>query len=309
MMPARIGRTLAAAASAVTGATPKPAMPRFGAGYLYHYDADYGRFAARLAEVGGVVDIYEILGIQFNSEPSSLARFARALGKPITLHSFEYFLGNIDPPPQSVIDRIQAHARAANVAYIGEHIGIMGADGDYVGGFLQPPGTDEQTEILVRNLVAAQAGSAVPIIVENPSQFYGQMGPRSIGRQMREVAEAADVGLLLSLSNISISERFRPQDRDEFLAEIPLERVREIHVLCGNTQEEQSPGMERTRFEHEWAFALLGELAKRPELRPNSVIFELETGTPSLPEPEKLRDYMVRARELFFAETEARQAA
>ena len=285
-----------------------PPMPDFGAGYLYHFDADYRMFADRLAEVGGVADIYEILSIQFNSEPSSLPRFARSLGKPITLHSFEYCLGDVQRPPKAVIDRIQSHVRAADIRYIGEHVGIMGG-GDYVGGFLQPPGTDEQTEILIRNVKAAQEGSPVPIIIENPSQFYRQIGPRSIGRQMRDIAEQANVGLLLSLSNISISERFLSQDRDAFLAEIPLDRVREIHVLCGNSAEENSLEFEGARIEHQWAFRMLEELATRPELKPSSVIFELETGTPSLPEPEKLRDYMDRARELFFRPAEAKLAA
>lgn len=286
---------------------PEPHTP-FGVGYLYHYDADYKLFAQRLAEVGGRVDIYEVLGVQFNSEPDSLTRFAAALGKPITLHSFEYCLGNVEGPPKEVIDRIQLHARNANAVYIGEHIAVMGTGRDYIGGFLQPLGTDEQTKVIIDNLKQAKKGSACPIIVENASQFYKQTGPVSLGRQLREVAEGADVGLLLSLSNISISDRFRPQDREAFLAEIPLERVCQLHVLCGNSAEEQMPGMEKTRQEHEWAMKMMRELAQEPSLNLSTVIFELESGTPSLPEPEKLRDYMDEARSLFFGDRVASAA-
>ena len=279
---------------------PEP-RETYGAGYLYHHDAGYLEFADRLDQVGAKVDAYEFLGAQFNSEPDAVERFAKALGKPMILHSYEYCLGNVERPKKQVIDRIQGHARNGNVAYIGEHIGIMGTGRDYVGGFLQPPGTEEQTQILIDNVKQAVAESVCPIIVENPSQFYRQMGPISIGRQMRMISEEADVGLLLSLSNISISERFLPQDRDAFLAEIPLERVRELHVLCGNTNEERMSGMESTRNEHEWAFRMMRELAKNPKLKPAAVIFELESGTPSLPEPEKLRDYLDEARSLFFS--------
>lgn len=291
-------------ATKTAGKGPEP-QEVYGSGYLYHYDPDYQNFAERLAEVGGKVDIYEVLGVQFNSEPDALTRFAATLGKPITLHSFEYCLGNIEPPAKSMLQRIQDHARNAKAAYIGEHIAIMGNGRDYIGGFLQPLGTQEQTDVIIENLKDAKKNSVCPLIVENASQFYKQVGPVSLGRQLRDVAEGADVGLLLSLSNISISERFRPQDREAFIAEIPLERVRQLHVLCGNSAEEQMPGMEQTRREHEWAMKTLRELSKEPALNPAAVIFELESGTPSLPEPERLRDYMDEARSLFFSNTSA----
>jgi hypothetical protein len=89
------------------------------------------------------------------------------------------------------------------------------------------------------------------------------------------------------------------------LAEIPLERVRQLHVICGNRGEELLPGMEKQRREQEWALATLEDLARQPELRPASVIFELEAGTPSLAEPERLRDLLDMARGLFFASSPA----
>jgi uncharacterized protein (UPF0276 family) len=293
--------------------TPPPHQT-FGAGYLYHYHPTYQDFAERLARAGGEVDIYELLAVQFNSEPDAIERFAASLGRPVTLHSFEYALGNVDRPPQKVQDRIQDLARRSKCSYIGEHVAVMGTRDYYCGGFLQPPGTDEQTEVLIDNIKAVNASSVCPVIVENPSQFYNQVGPRTIGQQLREVAEQADVGILLSLSNITISDRFHPQDREAMLADIPLERVRQIHALCGNLAEEQQPGMEKSRDNQRWILSTLESLAKRSELRPAAVIFELEAGTPSMAEPERLRDLMQMARSLFFrdgitAKTAARTAA
>ena len=286
---------------------PEP-RATYGAGYLYHYDPGYQDFAARFAAVGGHADIIEVLGVQFNSEPDTLRRFAASLDRPVTLHSYEYCLGNAERPPQRIIDRIQQHARNAGAVYIGEHIAIMGTRDTYCGGFLTPPGTPDQTQMLIDNVAAAKSASICPIILENPSMFYNQIGPQSIGQQLAEVAEETDSGILLSLSNISISERFCPQDRDAMLSEIPLERVRQLHVICGNRAEELQPGMEDQRKEQEWALATLEELGQRPELRPAAVIFELEAGTPSLTEPERLRDLLEMARDLFFG-LEQRQVA
>lgn len=278
---------------------PEPRQT-FGAGYLYHFDPKYQDFAERFAAVGGEADIYEILGTQFNSEPETLTRFAASLGKPITLHSYEYCLGDVSRPAPATIERIQGHARRAKVVYIGEHVAMMGRRDYYCGAFFQPLGTEEQTQVLIENVRAAKQDSVAPIIIENPSQFYNHLGPHSIGRQMAMVSEGADVGILLSLSNISISERFHPQDRDAMLAEIPLRRVRQLHVICGNQAEEQMPGMEGQRREQSWALSMLEQLAKQPELRPASVIFELEAGTTAMAEPERLRDFLQMARHLFF---------
>jgi uncharacterized protein (UPF0276 family) len=287
-----------------SGMVPEPKQA-LGAGYLYHYDPIYQEYATRLEQVGGRADLYELLGVQFNAHPDEIETFAASLGKPVALHSFEYCIGNVQRPAQAVLDRVQTLARLSKSVFIGEHMGIMGTRNNYIGGFFQPPGTDEQTQVMIDNLKAAKATSYCPFIVENPSQFYNQIGPKSIGTQLREISEGADVGILLSLSNISISDRFHPQDREAFLAEIPLERVRELHILCNNAAEERMPGMEKTRQEQEWAISMMQQLAKRPELRPASVVFELEAGTPSMAEPERLRDFMELARDLFFRSNKA----
>jgi len=286
---------------------PEP-KHQFGAGYLYHYHPSYQDYAPRLAEAGGRVDIYEVLGVQFNSEPDAIETFAASLEKPVTLHSFEYCLGNVQRPPEKVTGRIQELARRSKAAYIGEHLAMMGTRDTYCGGFFQPPGTDEQTRVIIDNVKAAKNNSVCPVIVENPSQFYNEVGGRTIGRQMKEVAEAADVGILLSLSNITISERFRPQDREAFLAEIPLQRVRQLHALCGNQAEERMQGMEQSRREQEWIISMLQQLARSPALQPAAVIFELEAGTPSMAEPERLRDFMDMARDLYFRDGKQRAA-
>lgn len=292
--------TDAASKTAHKRGQPEP-KDNYGVGYLYHHYPQYQAFAKQLATVGGQVDIYEVLGVQFNSDPDALARLTKELNKPITLHSYEYCLGNVEPPPQRIIDRIQMLAKTCNAAYIGEHLAIMGTENDYIGGFIQPLGTDEQTECMIANMKKAKAESVCPIIIENASQFFSQVGPKSIARQLKEVAEAADVGLLLSLSNISISDNFKPQDRDAFLAELPFERVRQLHLICGNTQEEQWPSMQKTRLEHEWGYKMMQELATDKNMNPSSILFELESGTPSFPKPEKLRDYMDEARSLFYS--------
>jgi uncharacterized protein (UPF0276 family) len=158
---------------------------------------------------------------------------------------------------------------------------------------------------LIENARLLKQESSCPVVLENAVQFYNQIGPRSIGKQMREVCEAADVGVLLSLSNVSFSDPYHPMDKEAFLAELPLERVQEVHYFLGHSEEQRAPGLEGMVREMVWQQKTLEALARRPEFRPAVVVFELDATT-TLAEPEKLRDHMEMARDLFFRDAAGR---
>jgi hypothetical protein len=281
-------------------ASPPAPTKTYGAGYLFHYHADYQDYHARFMAAGGEADIFEILAVQFHSDPEAMPALVAELGKPVTLHSYDYCLGNVERPPRKSLERIERYVKSAGIAYVGEHLALMGTARDYCGTFFQPPGTEEQTRMLIDNVRHLKKTVGCPVIIENAVQFYRPIGPHTLGEQLRIVSEEADVGILLSLSNVSVSDLYRPQDREAFLREIPLSRVRQIHVLLNNEAEERTPGMERARNEQRWLLETLEELAGDDALRPSSVIFELAAMTSSLAEPERLRDALHTTRDLFF---------
>ena len=271
----------------------------YGVGYLFHYHPIYFDFHKRFEEIGGDVDIYETLALHFMPEPLAVESFARFLGKPLTIHSASYGFANIDRPPKAVTDKIQKISKLSNAAYIGEHMAMTGTAGYYSGAFLQPLGTDEQTEVLINNIKEAKKNTVCPFIFENPSQYYNEIG-RRIGQQLAEVSRKADVGILLSLSNIYISDKNYPQDRDTFLADLPVERIRQLHLICNNYAEESYPGNNKMKQEQEWMLKTMEELAKNPKFKPASVIFELEAMTSTMAEPERLKDFVAMSRDLLF---------
>jgi hypothetical protein len=255
--------------------------------------------------VGGKADVYELLSFHFFNEMDQIEPFAKRLGKPIILHSYAYALGNPTRPARGIRDRLQELVRRGGAVAISEHICVTGPPETYCGTFLTPPGTDEQTAVLIENARLLKQESSCPVVLENAVQFYNQIGPRSIGKQMREVCEAADVGVLLSLSNVSFSDPYHPMDKEAFLAELPLERVQEVHYFLGHSEEQRAPGLEGMVREMVWQQKTLEALARRPEFRPAVVVFELDATT-TLAEPEKLRDHMEMARDLFFRDAAGR---
>src|SRR5688572_12343735 len=133
-------------------AAEKPEV--IGAGYLYHCVPEFSDYHQRLLACGGRIDIMEYLISHFASDPEYLGEVNDSMGAPpSSLHSFEYMIGSVDRPPEPVVKRLQQMVEISNCQYIGEHVGVMGTSEVYTGTFLQPPGTDEQTEQFIKNLI------------------------------------------------------------------------------------------------------------------------------------------------------------
>jgi hypothetical protein len=287
----------------MTATTAAPAATRpglIGAGFLYHCIPAFTEYHERLLAVGGRIDIIEYLASHFASDPEYLGEINRSLGSPpSTLHSFEYMIGSVDRPADAVIRRMRRMVEVSNCQYIGEHVGIMGTADVYTGTFLQPFGTDEQTQQFIDNLRTVKEQAGCPISIENQSQVYNRIGPRSMCEQIRDIAEGADVGVLLSLSNFMIAEDFVPMDREREIAAIPLDRVWQLHLPLGCAAELREPDYAHRREEEDWARSTIEQLFREPGFQPSSIVFEIEdAGTPAYAEPERLRDSLDWAREL-----------
>ncbi|MET7483875.1 DUF692 family multinuclear iron-containing protein [Streptomyces sp. NPDC005538] len=184
-------------------------------------------------------------------------------------------------------------AEVSNCRWIGEHIGMTGTRATYSGTFLQPLGTDEQTQVFIDNLRRANETSAVPLIVENQPQVFNQVGPRAVCEQVADIAVGADAGILLSLSNIVISDAFHPMDREREIAHIPLDRVWQVHLPLANEAELAEPVHEVTRQNEKWHFATLEALFREKDFRPAAVIWRYR---PAAPVPPGARTHTRPAR-------------
>ena len=259
----------------------KPQIPRgTGVGYVRHYHREHEEYARRLEACGGEVDVYEILAVHFFGELDQVAPFRAHLDRPVIVHSYAYALGNAVRPSEAVRQKLQRVATDSEALAISEHIAVMGTEDTYAGTFLTPPGTAEQTRLLIENTKQLKRESTAGIVLENPVQFYNQLGPHSIGEQCRRVCEGANVGMLLSLSNVAFSDPYHPMDKDEFLAAIPLDRVEEIHYFLGHSVEQREPHLRRMVEEMAWQQRTPEELAATIGDHPQAL--ELLPGFPLL---------------------------
>jgi uncharacterized protein (UPF0276 family) len=116
-----------------------------------------------------------------------------------------------------------------------EHLGFNSFGDGVNTGFLLPP---LQTRAGVDAAVAAVSRVAgalpVPFLIETGVNYLRPTpGCLSDGAFVAAVAEEADCGILLDLHNLWANEVNGRQTVREFVAELPLERVREVHIAGG----------------------------------------------------------------------------
>jgi hypothetical protein len=130
-------------------------------------------------------------------------------------------------------------AREVEAVHWSEHLSFnrVGAPGSerYAGYLLPPVPTPESAAAAVEHVGRYQDEWDRPFLVETPTSYVrATPGDLTDGEYVAAVAEGADCGILLDLHNIWANELNGRQRVDDFIASIPLERVREVHVAGGD---------------------------------------------------------------------------
>ena len=175
----------------------------------------------------------------------------------ILAHGVTSPVGGSQPPSADMARLFAESVRRLGAQLASEHLSFnraAGDDGPFGSAFFLPPRQTEcGVEAAVNAIRALRAELDVPFSFETPVSY---LQPRADeipdGAFVAAVAEAADCGILLDLHNIWTNERNGRQTAREFLSQLPLDRVSEVH-LAG--------GLERSGF---WLDAHSGGLA--PEL-------------------------------------------
>ena len=218
-------------------------LPDLGVGLTYNsglepvFEAHADRIG--LVEVEPQTLWFREAGGGYRVDREAVDRIADLPGARL-LHGIGFPVGGLRPPDPSQLPPLLEMTAALSPPWMSEHLSFNragGAGGEFLTGFLLPP---RQTPAGVRaaaDSIRAMAGELpVPLAVETGVNY---LRPRrdemSDGRFTAAVLEAAGCGLLLDLHNLWANQRNGRQRVDEFLDEIPLERVWEIH-LAGGTE-------------------------------------------------------------------------
>ncbi|MGW4650367.1 DUF692 domain-containing protein [Kitasatospora sp. NPDC004289] len=280
-------------------------MDRLGVGLTYVRGLE-----GLLEECGEKLDVVEVEPQTFwrarpdgtlGTDDEALRRLADLPGARL-LHSIGDPVGGTVLPEAEHIHLLGELAARMDVPWVSEHLAFNrvggGAEGFRTGFMLPPRQSPAGVRRGVRSVRAMADALPVPFAVELGTNYLRPRADElSDGAFAAQVAERADCGLLLDLHNVLANERNGRCTVDELLAELPLERVWEVHLAGG--------------FEHRgyWLDAhsglpdeellLLAErvLPRLPALR--AVLFEvMASAAPGL-EASEVRELTDRVREMW----------
>jgi uncharacterized protein (UPF0276 family) len=213
-----------------------------GVGLTFHPELE--GFLERRSELVDVVELEpqtlwlpRAAGGHAFAASDALDRLA-ALPQAKLVHSVGLPVGGSRLADLSQVSLLRETITRLESAWYSEHLSFnvaAGAVGTFFTGFLLPPRlTWVGVERAVVSVQRVADSLGTPLAIETGVSY---LAPRddelSDGAFVAAVAEAADCGILLDLHNVWTNEVNGRQTVESYLAELPLERVWEVHVAGG----------------------------------------------------------------------------
>jgi uncharacterized protein len=173
----------------------------------------------------------------YRQREDALARIER-LPHPTLVHGVGFPVGGTVVPDPAAVRLFAGTVTRLAAPWCSEHLSFnrfVDAGRDSGTLFLLPPvQTPASVAVAVANIAAMQAALPVPFAFETGVNYLRpQPGELTDGAFFAAVAEQADCGILLDLHNLWCNERNGRQPVLEVLAELPLDRVWEVHLAGG----------------------------------------------------------------------------
>jgi uncharacterized protein (UPF0276 family) len=185
------------------------------------------------------VDWFEVITENFlvaGGNPRHVLRQVRER-YPVVLHGVSLSIGSVDPLDEKYLTGLAALAGEIEPAWISDHL-CWSSFGGHTGHDLWPlPFTEEALGHVVRRVQAVQERLRRRILIENVSSYL-EFAHSTLPEWefLSEVARRAGCGLLLDVNNVFVSAHNHGFEAAKFLAGIPVERVKQIH-LAGHRDE------------------------------------------------------------------------
>lgn len=150
---------------------------------------------------------------------------------PVVQHGVSLYFGSLDPFDKKQLNDLKRLTERTKTPFISDHLCWGSFDGSYSHDLLPLPYTKEAVLNTAERIKYVQDYIGLPVAVENVSSYLEYRDSEMTEWQfLSEVCERADCGMLLDVNNIFVSSRNHSFDPKEYLANIPLERVAQIHI-------------------------------------------------------------------------------
>jgi uncharacterized protein (UPF0276 family) len=208
-----------------------PHFPGYGLGLRKEHYRDF-------LETRVAVDFVEVISENFmiaGGQPRHILRQIRER-HPVALHGVSMSIGSADGLRADYLKRLKALADEIEPLFVSDHLSWSRIGGFNSHDLLPVPYTEEALDIVCANISQAQDVLGRAMLFENPSSYLAFGGAAMTEWEfLSAMARRTGCGLLLDVNNIYVSAANHGFDANEFIAGIPFEHVRQIH-LAGHSR-------------------------------------------------------------------------
>ena len=208
--------------------------PRFSGFGLGLRKPHYAAFLDGSADV----DFVEVISENFmvpGGRPRDILRRVRAR-YPVALHGVSLSIGSAEGLDRGYLARLRALADEVDPLFVSDHLCWTRTGGFNAHDLLPLPLTEEALAVVCANIDQAQDALGRTMLFENPSSYLSFAGSEmSEWAFLAEMTRRTGCDLLLDINNIHVSGHNHGFDPRAYLAGLPLDRVRQIH-LAGHSQ-------------------------------------------------------------------------
>ncbi|ANY19761.1 hypothetical protein A6F68_01244 [Tsuneonella dongtanensis] len=210
--------------------TEPTAFSGFGLGLRREHYADF-------VEGGVAVDFVEIISENYmvdGGRPLATLDKVRA-HYPVAMHGVSLSIGRAEGLDDGYLRRLRDLADRIEPLWVSDHLCWTGTNAHTTHDLLPMPYTREALDLVCRNIDRAQDALGRTMLFENPSSYLAF--PEDEMREWEFIAEMArrtGCSLLLDVNNVYVSAHNHGFEAEDFLAGLPADRVRQMH-LAGHT--------------------------------------------------------------------------
>ena len=211
--------------------TSNPPFSGYGLGLRKEHYCDF-------LETSVPVDFVEVISENFmvaGGQPRHILRQIRAR-HPVALHGVSMSIGSAEGLDPHYLHRLKALVDEIEPLFVSDHLSWSRRGNFNAHDLLPVPYTEEALDRVCANIHQAQEVLGRTLLVENPSSYLAFDGASmSEWEFIAAMARRTGCELLLDVNNVFVSASNHGFDALAFLAGMPAERVRQVH-LAGHSQ-------------------------------------------------------------------------
>lgn len=184
------------------------------------------------------MDWFEIISENFMVDGGSPLHYLERVLEhyPIVQHGVSMSIGGEEISEHT--QRLVALTERTHTPWVSDHVCFTGSQQVNAHDLLPVPYTPEMLDHMVERSKRMQGALSVPFALENPSSYLSfRASSMPEWAFVAELAERADIGLLLDVNNIFVSSINHGFDPVEYIDAVPADRVLQIHLAGHSVME------------------------------------------------------------------------